>query len=429
MKTFLFIFLLSSATVSMANLSSAEKNIILNIDQNQEQALELLEKIVNINSSTDNIKGVHKVGDIVKAEFEALGFKSKWKNPPPELQRAGTLFLTRSGNQGKKLLLIAHLDTVFPEHSEFQKFSRDGNFAKGPGVSDDKGGVILLLYALKALHAQGVLDDTTITVALVGDEENSGKPTSISRASLIEAAKNMDVTLDFEPNGTANAAAIARRGVMQWELVSTGIEEHSSLLFKDHIGYGAVFELARVLNEARIQLSAHKYITFNPGMMVGGTTAKVDETSHEITGYGKTNIVAQIARAQGDMRFLTNEQKELIQNTMMNIVKKSLPKTTSNITFIDSMPPMSPTPENEKLLNLYSQVSQDLGYPKVTAISPDLSGGADISYVANITPANLSRLGPVGVYHHSVNESMDIESLNINTKRAAVLIYRLTRLP
>ncbi len=426
MKAIIYIVLFYFTFPLWANVSNEEQKLIATIDQNTEQALSLLEKIVNINSGTDNIQGVFDVGEVLKAEFEALGFKSEWKNPPEDMHRAGTLFLTRQGNQGKKLLLIAHLDTVFPKNSLFQTFSREGNLAKGPGVSDDKGGIVLLLYALKALNAQGLLDNTTITVALVGDEENSGKPTSISRAALKEAANGMDITLDFEPNGDANSVAIARRGTAQWEIVSQGIEEHSSLIFKPHIGFGAIFELTRVLNEAREQLSTQQYATFNPGVIIGGTEGQIDKT-HHASGYGKTNVIAQTARAQGDMRFISDEQKQWIQNTMLTIVAQSLVKTSSTITFVEGMPPMPETAENKKLLDLYSKVSTDLGYPPVSAIAPDFSGGADISYVANITPANLSRLGPVGSGHHSVNESMDIKSFNINTKRAAVLIYRLIK--
>ncbi|MGA2655010.1 MAG: M20/M25/M40 family metallo-hydrolase, partial [Gammaproteobacteria bacterium] len=201
---FFIIWVLCFFTPILSAQSTIEQNIVTVIDENNEAALALLEKIVNINSGTDNVQGIYQVGEILIPEFEALGFSSEWKNLPEDMNRAGTLFFARKGNQGKKLLLIAHLDTVFPKSSPFQTFSRKGNFAFGPGVSDDKGGIILLLYALKALHSQGLLDNTTMTIALVGDEENSGKPTSISRKSLIEAAKGMDVTLDFEPNIEAN---------------------------------------------------------------------------------------------------------------------------------------------------------------------------------------------------------------------------------
>ncbi|MGA2655063.1 MAG: M20/M25/M40 family metallo-hydrolase, partial [Gammaproteobacteria bacterium] len=197
------------------------------------------------------------------------------------------------------------------------------------------------------------------------------------------------------------------------------------LIFKPYVGYGAIFELSRVLNEASSQLSTEQYAAFNPGVIAGGTQANIDAT-HHATGYGKLNVIAKTARAQGDMRFISDEQKAWMKKTLETIVAQSLPKATSAITFIDGMPPMPPTAANKNLLAMYSQVSTDLGYPVVSAIPPDLSGGADISYVASITPANLSRLGPVGNNHHSVNEAMDIKSLNINTKRAAVLMYRLT---
>ncbi|MFA6037998.1 MAG: M20/M25/M40 family metallo-hydrolase [Legionellales bacterium] len=406
---------------------AAEKDMIAYIDKHQSEALFFLEKIVNINSSTDNVAGVYEVGKLVQKEFEALGFKSLWNTPPADMHRAGTLLLTRKGSRGKRLLLIAHLDTVFPKNSTFQTFKKEGNTVKGPGIIDDKAGIVSILYALKALNAQGLLEDTTITVALVGDEESSGKPAAISRAPLIAAAQGMDVALDFEPAAHMREATTSRRGISSWEIKSTGVSAHSSKIFHGDTGFGAIFELARVLNYGSMHLGDEPYATFNPGLIIGGTQAEINKAQSTAIGSGKDNVVAQIAMAKGDIRFLTLEEKAIIKKTLIDATLLPLPGTTSTISFVDGMPPMPPTENNNDLLALYNQVSVDLGYGEVTATDPKFRGAGDINYVASIVPANLGGLGPTGCCTHTIDETLDLESLNINTQRAAILIHRLTQ--
>jgi glutamate carboxypeptidase len=428
MKKIWIVLIALTCSICMADQATVnviEKNIIAHIEQSQTDALSLLEKIVNINSGTDNVVGVYEVGNLLQKEFEALGFKGEWKNPPDSMQRAGTLFLTMNGNQGPHILLIAHLDTVFSKNSDFQQFTRDGNIAKGPGVIDDKGGIIIMLYALKALHAQGLLNNANITIALVGDEESSGKPVSISRAPLIQAAQNVAITLDFEPAAGNNQATIARRGISLWEIKTTGIEAHSSKVFQPGTGFGAILELARVLDVARAQLGDEPYATFNPGVIIGGTDAQIEPYTTLASGHGKENVVPQIALAQGDIRFISVEEKAFIQKTLQDAAAQGLPNTTSTITFEDSMPPMPPTENNKELLQRYSQVSSDLGFGAITATDPKYRGAADINYVAGIVPANLGGLGAIGANPHTNNEILDIKSMNMSTQRAAVLIYRL----
>ena len=147
------------------------------------------------------------------------------------VERAGHLVAQRRGSRGKKILLIGHIDTVFEKDSPFQRFERMKNMAAGPGVEDMKGGIVVILYALKALDAVGALENTTITVVLTGDEEDTGDPLSVSRGPLLEAAKASDVALGFEGGvGGTGTATVARRGFTGWELEVTGKAGHSSPL-------------------------------------------------------------------------------------------------------------------------------------------------------------------------------------------------------
>lgn len=424
----LIIIFLGYSEAYAAGLAKVENDIVQSVNSQNQTGLLLLEKIVNINSGTTNPPGVHTVGEILRPEFEKLGFKTYWVEEPPSMQRAGTLFAERMGHSGKRLLLIAHLDTVFSKNSPFQRFKKDAHFAYGPGVVDDKGGIIVILNALKALNSVHALDDVTITVALVGDEEDSGKPTTISRKSLIDAAKRSDVALDFECSLSLDTATIARRGISRFKIETTGSGSHSAQIFKKEIGFGAIYEMARILNSLRETLARQKDLSANPGVILGGTKMVYNDKTEAGSLEGKDNIIAKMALVDSDLRFISREQQVMAQKLIQKIVNQHLPGTHALVTFQNGIPAMAPTAANKALLALYSTISLDLGEGKVSALPVGDRGAGDISHVANWVPANLAGLGPLsaGDGAHSQNEGLSLRSLPIVTKRAAVLIYRLT---
>jgi glutamate carboxypeptidase len=405
--------------------SATESQIKNNVSSQQQSALELLEQLVNINSGTLNTAGVHQVGEILRAQFNQLGFKTYWAEEPANLHRSGTLIAEHLGGQGPHILLIGHLDTVFAKNDSFQKFVRHGEQASGPGVIDDKGGDIVILYALKALQSAHALNNANITVALMGDEEDSGKPTTISRKPLQEIAKKSDIALEFEWSFGLESATVARRGIAGWTIETHGTEAHSSELFQPSVGDGAIFELNRILNTMRTELLTEKYLSFNPGIILGGNMVQIDKMN-QASVTGLENQVAKIAIAKGDYRFISNEQKQRFEKNVSDIVAQHLPGTSATVIFQDGIPSMPPTANNLALLKKYSQVSIDLGYGPVTALDPQLRGGSDLSHVASLVASNLGGLGPYGTGAHSNQETLVISSLPIATQRAAVLIYRLT---
>ena len=390
------------------------------------EQLSLLERLVNTNSGTLNIEGVLKVGNLLEPEFQAAGFSTRWIELPAAMQRAGMLVAERKGTSGKKLLLIGHLDTVFPKDSPFQTFERQGRFATGPGIIDNKGGMVVLLYALKALHAMGALDDASITVVLTGDEENSGKPIAVSRQPLIEMAKASDVVLDFEPTVSGHAS-VGRRGTAHWLIEAAGREGHSSIIFSDEVGAGASFELARILDQLRKSLVGEPGLTVNPGTLVAGVEAKYDKASGAGSVFGRTNLVAQTAIASGDVRYLTTEQKQQAEARMAAIVKDSLPGTTSTLQLEQVLPPMPSTASSLQLFERYSQLSQRLGHGPVTLLPAELRGGGDISYVAPYVSTALVGIGASGDGEHSARERLDVESLFTRSQLAALLMLELVK--
>ena len=430
MKKSFLIFLFVTSIFSglhAQKLNRTERKIIEKVKSLDEASLSFLEKVVNINSGTLNLKGVKEVGDIFDSAFQEIGFQTEWIDMPVEMNRAGHLFASIDGNKGKKLLLIGHLDTVFEENSPFQAFERiNDSIAYGPGANDMKGGDVVVLYALKALADLNLLKRANITVAFTGDEESTGKPLSISRKELIEAGKKADIALGFENATGFDNATIARRGASGWSVEVKGKRAHSSGVFNERIGAGAIFEMSRILNAFYSEVKGEEYLTFNPGTLLGGTFVDYDKQTSSGEVFGKTNVVAQSAIVNGGLRFISEEQKKNARAKMRTIVGQNLPQTSASISFIDSYPAMGPTNGNKAVLEILSEVSQDIGFGPVTGYDPSKRGAADISFVADYVDG-LDGLGTMGDYAHTPQETVNLKTMNALIQRAAILIYRLTR--
>lgn len=426
-----FYFLIACSLAAFfgnAQLNRTEKKIILKVQEYNQESIDFLEKLVNINSGTLNLEGVKKVGMLLEKEFQAIEFDTRWIDMPPKMNRAGHLFASKKGSKGKKLLLIGHLDTVFEADSPFQNFEIiDGN-VYGPGANDMKGGDVIMLYALKVLHDLKLLDKASITVAYTGDEESSGKPLSISRKDLIEAAKESDIALGFENSTGFNYATVARRGSSGWTLEVKGKRAHSSSIFSNKTGAGAVFEMSRILNEFYNNVKGETYLTFNPGVLLGGTFVEFDSQQSKGETFGKSNVVAQTAIVKGGLRFISEDQKNRAREKMKAIVENNLPLTSATIKFTDSYPAMGPTEGNTKLLEKLNQVSIDMGQEPVLAYDPGKRGAADVSFVAEYVDC-LDGLGTMGTGAHTPKETVNLETMNLLIQRTAVLIYRLINEP
>ena len=421
---------LLSAAPALAALSASEAKMEQSVDAGQAATLALLEKLVNQNSGSLNIEGVEKVAAMLRPEFEALGLQVEWI-PMPDTGRAGHLVARNKGKKGtKQLLLIGHMDTVFEPSSPFQRFFREGDVVRGPGVGDNKGGVVVILSALKAMKAAGTLKDANIEVWLTGDEEDAGVPRSVARAGLIEAGKRADVALDFEGLARQDGkdmGSIARRSSNTWELRTTGRTGHSSGIFREGVGDGAIFEMSRIIAAFRAELPEPS-LTFNVGMVAGGTTAEFQEEGTRATASGKSNIIPAVALAQGDFRTLTEEQTERVRGKMQAIVSRNSPGTTAEIRFAEGYPPMAPTAGNRALLAALNSVNRDMGLDEMAELDPLRRGAGDIGFVARHVDG-LVGLGPSGAGDHSEDERTDVPSLWKQSKRAAILMSRLSREP
>ena len=407
-------------------LTGTERATVQAVDRHNAQALALLERLVNMNSGTMNFAGVRAVGDVLRAQFDSLGFTTRWVDGAP-FHRAGHLVAEHKG-PGPKILIIGHLDTVFEPSSPFQKFVRlNDSTARGPGVIDMKGGDVIALYALRALKDAGALAKMNVVVVYDGDEEDSGTPLSLARTTLIDAARGATAALGFEDGaGDPRTAVTSRRGDLGWTLSVTGTPAHSSQIFTKDVGAGAIFETSRILHQLYDSLSTEQYLTFNPGLAVGGTAISLDSTETNGTAAGKTNVVAKTMTVPGDLRALSPAQEQATEEVMHRIVARHLPNTDASIVFHEGYPPMAPTAGNARLLAMYDQASRDIGSTPVVAVDPSRAGAADISFVANLVPMSIDALGLAGSDDHTDKETANLNTLPVKTKRAALLLYRLT---
>ena len=406
-------------TAPSQGLSSEEQQIADYAAAHVEDAITTLQQIVDIESPTENLAGVKQVGATLSKEFEALGMTTHWIDMPADMKRAGHLVAETHGTQGKRLLLIGHIDTVLSG----EKFRREGNKGYGTGTSDMKAGVVVLLYALKALDAAGALDNARIKVMLTGDEEDAGMPYEVSRGDLVAAAKESDAALSFEAT-IDDTATVGRRGASAWNIEVDGTTGHSGGIFGD-VGSGAIFEASRILDGFYRSLKGPKYLTFNPSVIVGGTQATLDDYTGNATG--KSNVVPAKVYIMGDLRYISAKQEQAAHAKMSKIVAKNLPGTSARITFQQGYPAMTPTKGNYALLAELSEVSKDLGYGPVPALDPADRGAGDIGFISDLLPSLDGIGGAAGDNSHAPGEWVDLEPTPKLIQKAGVLIYRLSR--
>lgn len=428
MKTLLlsFLLLIISSTLFAQQLTKPEQQLLQEIDKNYQSTLTLLEEVVNINSGSLNIQGVREVGAFFEREFQKIGFETEWMALPVESNRAGHFIATRKGSKGKKLFLIGHLDTVFEKDMPFTPYTvLNDSTATGQGLNDMKGGDIMILASLKALNDLGYLKDRIITVYFTGDEESSADE-DISRRDFIERSKKHDIALAYETAQGFNTVTVARRGSSGWKLKTSGKQSHSSGVFKESVGYGAIYEAARILTEFREELAGEQYLTFNPGQIIGGSDITYDDISGKGEALGKTNIVAREALVTGDLRFLGEEQKTKAREKMQVIVDRNLNQTDAEIIFSDGLPSMVPSEGNYALAEQLSQLSKDMGFGEVKPGDPGSRGAGDISIVSEYLDC-LDGLGASGTGAHAPGETINLKEYPDLIKRSTLLIYRLTR--
>ncbi|HYK42154.1 MAG TPA: M20/M25/M40 family metallo-hydrolase [Thermoanaerobaculia bacterium] len=406
-------------------LDQAERELVRAVESRLDEEIAFLREVVDLDSGTLNLAGVREVGGRFARELGLLGFSTRWADLPSSMGRAGHLVAERPApeRRGMRVLLLGHLDTVF--EGAGHRFARTGEQARGAGITDMKGGDVAIVFALQALHSAGALERAAVRVILTGDEENPALPGEVSRGELIRAAAESDVVLSFETD--SGRIAIGRRGLTKWSLEVSGAQGHSASILRPALGAGAVYETARALDGFRQAFSGHPTVTVNPGIALGGTRVEYDPAAGSGSAAGKFNIVAPRACVRGDLRFVSDTEREEAKERMRAIAAASLPRTGSRLEFENLAPGWPATEGNRRLLAVVDAVSRDLGQGPAAADDPASRGFGDMNFIGAAIPG-IDGLGVSGVGEHSPSETMDLGSLAPSTARAAVLIGRLLRM-
>jgi glutamate carboxypeptidase len=206
----------------------------------------------------------------------------------------------------------------------------------------------------------------------------------------------------------------------------TGVPAHSSQIFREDVGAGAIFETARILDGFYRSLSGERYLTLSPGAIVGGTTAAYDPAQNRGEAFGKTNVVAEKAEVEGDLRTVSPAQLASAKERMREIAAAHLPHADAELEFRDGYPPMAPTDGNAALLALYDRASRDLGLGAVVPTDPMRAGAADVAFAVEKVKMAIDGVGLCGVDDHTERETADLATLPTQAKRAALLLLRLS---
>lgn len=400
------------------SLTKQEQSMINWIAARQPSILEELSTHVDINTGTANIEGLNFYRELLKKELLDLGFSVEQHSSPaiPVLDCDGGqhviadhLVASRKGDSKNRILLNGHMDTVFPKDDEFQKLiiEADGRL-KGPGVADMKGGIVVMLNALRALEAADLLETATMTVLFNSDEEIG----SIGSRPLIEKiALQHDIGIVFE--GTfQNRFTRARKGLGQARLKITGRESHAGGRHED--GVSASLELAHKIIDIEALTNYQQKTTVNVGVMHGGE---------------KRNTVPGCADAYIDMRFPTQQHGEQLKANILDIAAKT---STSNPRYPDlpsieswailHRPAKAQHPVVDNLISEAMGLSKLIGEPVIGSYYS--GGGTDGSLTQGVGLATIDSMGLDGAGFHSSREESSVQSLMARTKLAAVMLAR-----
>ncbi len=399
-------------------ISQEERVLVEWLDGQQDEMLSMVEEVVNINSGSLNSDGIAAVGEIFSDELRQLGFAIDYlpgdfiempscPGSDYSVNLSDHILATKSGN-GPRILLMGHLDTVFPPDSPFQEFRQEGDTMSGPGVADMQSGLVIMLYALKALDEFGDLDDMAISVLLNSDEEMGSLS---SRKYLEEQARLHDFGLVYESSGN-NTLVRTRKGLGQVRFVVNGRASHAGAAHQE--GRSAIKELAYKIVEIERMTDYESGVTVNVGVISGGEAR---------------NTVAPCAEAFVDLRYPEPQQGEDAVNEFNNIFDQVYSysggtEELSTESWINlHRPPKIPTPDSDILLNKSVAIGRLLGQ-ELGII--DSGGGTDGSLTQAVGLPTVDSLGAAGTGAHSNREQARISSLAERAKLSAVLIRRLT---
>ncbi|AQV96572.1 glutamate carboxypeptidase [Cupriavidus necator] len=382
----LAVLLLCTARLSCA--ADANPKVLSAAEGYRGEALHLLERLVNIDSGTGNEAGLSQIGTIVADELRKAGAKVETVPATPAV--GINILATWKGTGKARILLMAHMDTVFKDGTARAKpFHIKDNRAYGPGVMDDKGGIVAGLYAMKILQQLDFKQYGQVTLLLNTNEETGSKGT---RALIEREAKQHDVSLNLEPGRPADGLVVWRKGSGTAEIDVKGKAAHAGVAPES--GRNAATELAhQVLQLGKLGDSA-KQTTFNITMLKAGDA---------------TNVIPDHATAYADLRVAVPEEFDRVERDLARVsANKLIPDTEVKTSLVRSFPPMPRNAASDRLAIKAQAIYSEIG----RKLTLEGSGGAaDSSLSAGVGTPTLDGFGIVGGGIHTPEEYAEVESV------------------
>lgn len=373
------------------------------LQQSQAEMLQLIEKLVNIDSGTYVKEGIDRVGAILKEEYEKLGFTVEVRE---EEKYGNNLIVQHKDAVDPKIILVAHMDTVFPLGTVAERpFRIEGDRAYGPGVVDMKSSQVELLSAIKALQQTGSESYKNMLIILNSDEE-VGSPTS--RPLIEEKSQGKEYALIMEPARKDGSLVSARRGGGSYTVIVKGKAAHSGI--EPQKGRSAIEELAHKVIQLNALSDYEKGISVNVGLIEGGSSI---------------NTIPPIAVAHVDIRISEMHQAKYLEEKIKEICATTDVSGTQIILKGSiSRPPMEKNKQTQSLLHLIEEVGKEIG---LQVFDTATGGGSDASFTSATGVATVDGLGPVGGNAHSEDEYLEIKTLPERTLLLAKTIERLSK--
>lgn len=376
------------------------------IEENQNNMLKLLKKLVNVDSGSDFKEGVDKVGKILAQEFERLDFVVK---EVPQKITGNHLIIQHKDAVAPSILLLAHMDTVFGSDTVLSRpFSIKGDRAYGPGVIDMKGSHVTLIYALKALINNGEVDALKNIVIVFNSDEEIGSPTS--HQLIKKTAIGKKCCLCMEPARASGALVSGRRGGGGYIIKVYGKAAHAGIAPQD--GANAIAEMAHKIIKLQELNDLTQGVSVNVDVIHGGTA---------------TNVIADYVEVNVDIRTSKVDQGDMLEKKIFKICNEvHVPGTRTEIAGGINRPPMEKNQGTVLLLKRIFAIGEELG---IRLKDVSTGGGGDASFTAAIGIPTIDGLGPVGGNAHSDKEYLEVFSLTERTLLLAKLLRSLSVKP
>jgi glutamate carboxypeptidase len=375
--------------------------------------LEDLRRLVNVDCGTFVVEGVREVADFMQERFESVGWTTERRPHQPGRgeEQLGDLLVARlrggrgPEDGGRRILLIGHMDTVFPEGTAAERpFRIDDEAAYGPGVSDMKGGLLAGYYSVQALREEGFEDFASISYVCNPDEE-IGSP--FSRTAIIELAREADACFVLEGARENGDIVSARKGVRDMRIVYRGRAAHAGV--EPERGRSAILQAAHATVALHSLNGRWPGVTVNVGVIHGGT---------------RTNVVPEQCELQVDLRAIDQrtfeEASAEAERVARNVV---VPDVTVEVSSRSGFPPMEKTAATARLVEHAQSIAKELGFDVRDALT---GGASDANVVAGVGTPVLDGLGPIGGADHAPGEWLDLSSV---VPRMALLAGLIASVP